>query len=65
MGGIGKNFGIWEGGGVRGFSRMGWGFREVAVVAALVEVLVHFLCIKGIKRGIFFHLHGGFSSVMG
>jgi hypothetical protein len=65
VGGIGKNSGIWEVGGIRGFSRMGWGFGAMAVVAALVEVLVHFLCKKGGKRGIFFRLRGGFSSVMG
>jgi hypothetical protein len=46
MGGIGKNYRIWEGGGVRAFSQMGWGFRVVAVLAALVEVLVRFLCKK-------------------
>jgi hypothetical protein len=46
MGGIGKNSRIWESGGVRAFRKMGWGFRAVAVVAALVEVLVHFLCKK-------------------
>jgi hypothetical protein len=44
---------------------MGGGFRAVAVVVALVEALVHFLCKKGGKKGIFFRLHGGFSSMMG
>jgi hypothetical protein len=44
---------------------MGWGFRAVAVVVALVEALVHFLCKKGENKGIFFRLHGGFSSMMG
>jgi hypothetical protein len=65
VGGIGKDSGIWEVGGVRGISRMGWGFRAVAVVAALVEALVHFLCKKGGKKGICFRLRGGFSSMMG
>ena len=65
VGGIGKDSKIWEVGGVRGFSQMGWGFRVVAVVAALVEVLVRFLCKKEGKGGICFRLHGGFSSVMG
>ena len=44
---------------------MGWGFRVVEVVATLVEALVHFLCKKGGKKGIFFRLRGGFSSMMG
>jgi hypothetical protein len=44
---------------------MGWGFRAVVVVAALVEALVRFLCKKGRKKGICFHLCGGFSSMMG
>jgi hypothetical protein len=61
----GKDSGIWEVGVVRGFSQMGWGFRAVAVVAALVEALVHFLCQKGRKKGICFRLCGGFSSMMG
>jgi hypothetical protein len=66
LGGIGKNSGIWESEGVRAFSKMGWGFRAVAIVAALVEVLVHFLCKKEGKGGIFFLcLCEGFSSVMG
>jgi hypothetical protein len=66
MGGIGKNSGIWEGEGVRAYSKMGWGFRAVAVVAALVEVLIHFLCKKEGKGGIcFFILCVGFSLVMG
>jgi len=65
VGGIGKDSGIWDVGGVRGISRMGWGFRAVAVVAALVEVLVHFLCKKGRNKGFFFCLHGVFSSMMG
>jgi hypothetical protein len=60
VGGIGKNSGIWEVGGVWGFSRMGWGFRAVAVVAALVEALVHFLCKKGRKKGIFSFFCVGF-----
>ena len=65
VGGIGKNSRIWEVRGVRGFNRMGWGFREMALVVVLVEALVHFLCKKGRKKGIFFRLRGGFSSVMG
>jgi hypothetical protein len=66
MGAIGKNSGIWEGRGVRAFSKMGWGLSAVAVVATLVEVLVHFLCKKEGKGGIFFSLlRVGFSSVMG
>jgi hypothetical protein len=65
VGGIGKNSRIWEVASVRGFIQMGWGFGAMAVVAALVEFLVHFLCKKGGKRGIFFRLRGGFSSVMG
>jgi hypothetical protein len=65
MGGIGKDFSIWEVRGVRGISWMGWGSREVAVVAALVEALVRSLCKKGGKKGICFHLCGGFSSMMG
>ena len=44
---------------------MGWGSREVAIRAGLVEALVCFLCKKGGKKGIFFHLCGGFSSMMG
>jgi hypothetical protein len=44
---------------------MGCGFRAVAVVASLVEALVHFLCKKGGKKGICFRLCGGFSSMMG
>jgi hypothetical protein len=44
---------------------MGWGFRAVAVVVALVEALVRFLCKKGGKKRICFHLCGGFSSMMG
>jgi hypothetical protein len=47
VGVIGKDSNIWEVGGVRGISWMGWGFRAVAVVAALVEALVRFLCKKG------------------
>jgi hypothetical protein len=43
---------------------MGWGSREVAVVDALVESLVCFLCKKGRNKGIFFHLCGAFSSMM-
>jgi hypothetical protein len=65
VGGIGKDSGIWDVGGVRGISRMGWGFRAVAVLVALVEVLVRFLCKKGGKKGICFRLHGGFYSMMG
>ena len=65
VGGIGKDSDIWGARGVRGISRMGWGSRAVAVVASLVEVLVRFLCKKGRKKGICFHLHGGFSSMMG
>ena len=66
MGGIGKSSKIWEGGGVRAFSQMGWGFRAVAVVATLLEVLVRFLYKKEGKGGIcFFHLCVGFSSVVG
>ena len=65
MGGIGKNSRIWEGGGVWVFSKMGWGFRVVAIVAALVESLIHFFGKKEGKVGIcFFILHVGFSSVM-
>jgi hypothetical protein len=45
---------------------MGWGFREVAVVAALVESLVRFFGKNEGKVGIFFFLLCvGFSSVMG
>jgi hypothetical protein len=65
VGRIGKDSGIWEVGGVRGISRMGWGFRVVAVVVAIVEALVHFLCKKGGKKGICFHLCATFSSIMG
>jgi len=65
MGGTGKNSGIWEGGGVWAFRKMGWGFRVVEIVASFVEALVHFL---GKKEGkvvvFFFHLRVGFSSVM-
>jgi hypothetical protein len=65
VGGIGKDFGIWEVGGARGFNWMGWGFRAVAVVAALLEALFHFLCKKGGTKGICFRLRGRFSSMMG
>jgi hypothetical protein len=66
VGWTGKNSGVWEGRGVWVFSKMGWGFRAVAVVATLVEALVHFLGKKEGKVGIcFFLLHVGFSSVMG
>jgi hypothetical protein len=51
MDGIGKDSIIWEVEGVRGFNRMGWGFRAVAVVVVLVEALVHFLCKKSGKKG--------------
>jgi hypothetical protein len=66
MGGIDKNYGIWEGGGVRAFRKMGWWFRAVVVVAALIDLLVRFLCKKEGKGGIcFFLLRVGFSSMMG
>jgi hypothetical protein len=52
VGGIGKDSRIWEVGGARGFNWMGWGFRVVTVVAALIEALVFFLCKKGRKKGI-------------
>jgi hypothetical protein len=65
MGGIGKDYGIWEVGGVQGISQMGWGSMAVVVVASLVEALVRFLCKKGGKKGICFRFRGGFSSMMG
>jgi len=65
VGGIGKDSGIWDVRGVRGISRMGWESRAVEVVASLVDALVRFLCKKGGKKGIFFCLRGGFSSMMG
>jgi hypothetical protein len=44
---------------------MGWRFRVVAVVAALLEALVHFLGKKEGKVVVcFFLLRVGFSSVM-
>jgi hypothetical protein len=64
VGGIGKDPRIWEVGGVRGISRMGWGSRVVAM-AGLVEALVCFFCNKGRKKGICFRLRGGLSSMMG
>jgi hypothetical protein len=65
MGGIGKDPGIWEVGGVRGISRMGWGSRVVEIMGGLVEALVHFFHKKGGKKGICFRLCGGLSSMMG
>jgi hypothetical protein len=50
VGGIGKDSRIWEVEGVRGYNRMGWRFRAVAIVVALVEALVHFLCKKDGKK---------------
>jgi hypothetical protein len=44
---------------------MGWGSRVVAIIAGLVEGLVHFLCKKGGKKGICFHFREGLSSMMG
>jgi hypothetical protein len=65
VGGIGKDYVIWEVRGVQSISRMGWGSRVVAVVAALLEALIRFLCKKGGKKGICFRFRGGFSSMMG
>jgi hypothetical protein len=66
VGGIGKDPGIWEVGGVRGISRMGWGCRVVAIMGGLVEAIVLFFRKKGRKKGfICFRLRGGFSSMMG
>lgn len=53
MGGTGKNSGIWEGGGVQGFSRMVWGFRVVVVVATMVDVLILLLGKKEENLSIF------------
>ena len=66
VGGIGKDPGIWEVGGVRGISRIGGGSRVVIIMGGLVEALVHFFRKKGGKKGfICFCLHGGLSSMMG
>jgi hypothetical protein len=57
---------VWEGRGVWVFSKMGWGFRAVAVATALVEALVHFLGKNAGKVVVcLFLLQVGFSSVMG
>jgi hypothetical protein len=50
VGGIGKDPGIWEVGGVRGISRMGWGSRVVAIMVGLVEALVHFFFVRRAER---------------
>jgi hypothetical protein len=65
MGGIRKDPGVWEVGGVRGINRMGWGSRVVAIMGGLVEALVLFFRKKGEKRGICFHFREGLSSMMG
>jgi len=65
MGETGESFGIWEGRGVWDFNQMGWGFSVVAIVAALVEALIHLLGKRAGKVVVFFFLSRvGFSSVM-
>jgi hypothetical protein len=65
VGGIGKDPGIWEVGGVRCISQIGWGSRVVAMMGGLVEALVLFFCKKAGKEGICFHFREGLSSMMG
>ena len=64
VGGIGKDPGIWEVGGVRGISRIGGGSRVVVIKGGLVEGLVLFFRKKGRKRGVCFRFREGLSSMM-
>ena len=65
VGGIGKDSGIWEVGGIRGISRIGGGSRVVVIMGGLVEALVHFFCKKAGKKGICFRFREILSSMMG